>query len=429
MNTSGTATTTPSAEAVQQARSRVAEAEASGRVLDITRGKPSPAQLDLAEGLLETVTSHDWRSPSGVDCRNYGGLEGLPEARQLFAAYLEVPLDALLLQDNSSLRLMYDTLVQAVLRGVPGSSRPWGREERVRFLCPVPGYDRHFFALEQCGIEMLPVGMTPDGPEMETVQRLVAEDASIRGIFCVPRHSNPTGVTYSAEVVRALAEMKTAAPDFRISWDTAYHRHHLTDDPKPLADILAPCEAAGHADRVLFFGSTSKISLAGAGVAMMAGSTANVAWWRECRTRQTTGPDKLNQLRHLRFFRDLAGIEKHMQRHAEILRPKFELTQRLLRERLGPPGKGLATWTDPEGGYFVSLDVADGCARAVVERAGRAGVKLTAVGAPFPHGNDPHDRNIRLAPSFPSLEELEAAMGLVCDAVVVTVAEKGSGAG
>jgi len=302
---------------------------------------------------------------------------------------------------------MHDCVARALSHGVPGGDGPWSRGP-VRFLCPSPGYDRHFTICEHFGIEMVPVEMGAEGPDMEEVERRVAEDDAVKGIWLVPRYSNPTGVTLPPRVVERLARMPARAPDFRILWDNAYAHHHLVDSPEPLANLLELCKQAGHPDRAWIFGSTSKISFAGAGVAAMAGSETNVAWLRGHRAVQTIGPDKLNQLRHVRFFGDLDGIRAHMRRHADILRPKFEAVQRVLERELG--GSGLAEWTDPDGGYFVSLDTLDGCARSVVELAGKAGVRLTPAGATFPYGRDPRDRNIRIAPSLPSEEEIETAM-------------------
>jgi len=381
--------------------------KARGLNLDMTRGKPCPEQLDLSAGLIDCLAPHEFRAADGTDCRNYGGLEGLPEARALFAEMLGVPTTQILAGGNSSLNMMHDTIVQAVLRGLPGGSGPW---KSIKFLCPSPGYDRHFGICEYLGIEMITVGMSDDGPDMGEVERLVASDASIKGIWCVPRYSNPTGATYSQEVVQRLAAMPTAAPDFRIFWDNAYAVHHLDDAPAPLADIMAASAAAGNPDRVFQFASTSKITFAGAGIAAMAASVANLEWLKQGLTLQTIGPDKLNQLRHVRLLGGAAGIAAHMRKHAEILAPKFAAVEAILERELG--ATGTATWSRPRGGYFVSVDTLDGCAAAVVAMAGAAGVKLTKAGATFPYGKDPRDRNIRLAPSMPSQTEIEQAMEL-----------------
>lgn len=392
----------------EQLEKRYNEIKARGLTLDMTRGKPCAQQLDLSSGLLDCLGG-DYKAADGTDCRNYGGLDGLPEAKKLFAEFLEVTPTEIIVAGNSSLSLMYDSVAQAVLRGVPGGSKPW-REVRPKFLCPSPGYDRHFAVCEHLGIEMTIVRMTEEGPDMDEVERLAAGDESIKGIWCVPKYSNPTGVVFSDAVVGRLARMK-AAPDFRIFWDNAYAVHHLTDKPKALKNLLAACKAAGNPDRVLIFGSTSKVSFAGAGVAMMAGSEANIAYTKQNMSLQTIGPDKLNQLRHVRFFRDMAGIEAHMKKHAAILKPKFDTVTAILERELGE--SGAAWWTRPAGGYFISVDTKDDCAKAVVKMAAEAGVKLTNAGATFPHGKDPSDRNIRIAPSMPSQSEIEQAMELV----------------
>lgn len=405
---------------LQEVQDRYWEALKKGLALDMTRGKPSPEQLDLSAPLFEHVTSTDCLAADGTDCRNYGVLEGLPEARALFSHYFEVTPQETLVGGNSSLALFHDYIVQAVLRGVPGGSRPWS-QERPKVLCPVPGYDRHFTILDRYGIEMVLIDMDADGPDVESVARLVRQDESIKGILCVPRHSNPTGVTYSDETVAALAQMKTAAADFRIFWDNAYAVHHLVDSPRPLANVLALCQKASHPDRVVMFGSTSKITLAGAGVALFAASEQNIAAVRKNLFVQTIGPDKLNQLRHVRFFRDFAGVEYHMKKHAQILRPKFEVVLKTFEERLG--GLGVASWTEPEGGYFISVDTLPGRASRLVELAAAAGVKLTPAGATYPNGHDPLDRNLRLAPTFPSLDDLKVATELFCDVLLLASLE------
>jgi DNA-binding transcriptional MocR family regulator len=394
---------------------------ARGLALDMTRGKPCAEQLDLSLGLLD-CTGRDFRAADGTDCRNYGVLEGLPEARALFAELLGVQPGEVIVGGNSSLALMHDVIVQALLKGTTGGPAWYG--QRPKFLCPSPGYDRHFAICERYDIEMLPVAMGPDGPDMDTVERLVAADAQIKGMWCVPRYSNPGGVVYSGDVVQRLATMRTAAPDFRILWDNAYAVHHLVDDPPPLANLLAACAAAGNPDRAIALTSTSKISFAGAGVAALAASAANVRHLVAGLGIQTIGNDKLSQLRHVRFFGDAAGIAAHMRKHAAILKPKFDAVTVILAQRLG--GKGIATWSDPQGGYFVSLDTPDGCAAKVVAMADAAGVKLTKAGATYPYGKDPRDRNIRLAPSFPPLEQVRQAMELVAICVEIAALEGAS---
>jgi DNA-binding transcriptional MocR family regulator len=388
-------------------RARYDTARARGLALDMTRGKPCSEQLDLSLGMLEL---RDYRTAAGSDCRNYGQLEGLPEARQLFAEVLQVEPAEVVVGGNSSLALMHDTIVQALLKGTPDAP-PWNAQTPVKFLCPSPGYDRHFAICERYGIEMIVVPMAADGPDMDAVERLAGSDPLVKGIWCVPRYSNPTGVTYSHGVVERLACMQTAAPDFRIFWDNAYAVHHLVERPAGLTNILAACRAAGHQERPLIFTSTSKISFAGGGVAAMASSAANVRHLLAALSIQTIGYDKLNQLRHVRFFKDAAGIAAHMRRHAAILAPKFAAVHEILDCELG--GTGSAEWSRPEGGYFVSLDTLDGCAARVVAMAKAAGVELTKAGATFPQGKDPRDRNIRLAPSLPGLAEIRGAMEVV----------------
>jgi len=323
---------------------------------------------------------------------------------------------------NSSLTLMHDTIVQALLRGVPGGEQPWRALPTVKFLCPSPGYDRHFAICRHLGIEMIVVDMTGDGPDMDAVEHLVAEDGAIKAIWCVPRYSNPTGVTCSQDVVERLAHMPTKAPDFRIFWDNAYAVHHLTDRPLRLRNLLAECKAAGNPDRVFIFGSTSKVSFPGAGVALMAASETNLRHLKAGLAIQTIGPDKLNQLRHVRFFRDMAGIEAHMRKHAAILKPRFEAVTEIFERTLG--GLGIAQWTRPQGGYFISVDTLDGCAKAVVAKAAEVGVKLTNAGATFPYGKDPRDRNIRIAPTMPSVEEIRQAMELVAVCIQLVSIDK-----
>jgi DNA-binding transcriptional MocR family regulator len=379
--------------------------------LDMTRGKPCSEQLDLAMGMLECVKGEEYKSENGTDCRNYGGLDGIPEAKALFAEYMGVGTDEIIIGASSSLNMMHDTFMRAMVKGITADSAPWMQQPGIKFLCPSPGYDRHFFICEYLGIEMIPVAMNDEGPEMDTVEDLVKNDESIKGIWCVPRYSNPTGIVYSDDVVDRLAGMAAKAHDFRVFWDNAYAVHHLTDSPAVLKNVLSACKDAGNPDRVLMWGSTSKISFAGSGIAMMAGSKANMDRARNQMAFQTIGPDKLNQLRHVKFFKDMAGIEAHMQKHAAIIKPKFDAVDELLEKALG--GKNIAAWSKPAGGYFVSLDTLEGCAAAVIKMAADAGVKLTPAGSTYPLKNDPLDRNIRLAPSFPPLDDIGRAMELV----------------
>jgi DNA-binding transcriptional MocR family regulator len=406
---------------LDQLREDHAALVAEGLSLDLTRGKPSSAQLDLSKPLLDVPQSEDFRAADGIDARNYGGLVGLPELRAVWSELLGVPAAQLLAMGNSSLELMHDTIVNALLKGTTDGPR-WVDAPVVKFLCPVPGYDRHFGICERYGIEMVPVPLTDDGPDLDVVKALVAADPAVKGMWCVPTYSNPTGTTYSDETVRELAAMPTAAPDFRLFWDNAYAIHHLSDDEVRVADVLALAAEAGHPDRPFVFGSTSKITFAGSGVSFFGASPANVAWFQAFLQKRTIGPDKLNQLRHLRFLPDADSVRAHMRRHREVIRPKFDLVLSVLEETLG--GKDVATWTTPTGGYFISLDVPEGCARRVVELAALAGIALTPAGATFPHGEDPEDRNIRIAPTFPAIEEVEQATRGLAVCVLLAAAEK-----
>jgi len=390
--------------------------------LDMSRGKPCPAQLDLSTGLIDCLSQSDYKALDGTDCRNYGGLDGIPEAKELFAWILEARPQDIIIGGNSSLVLMHDLIARAMLHGLPGSEMPWGKLEKVKFLCPSPGYDRHFAICEYFGIEMITIDYQEDGPNMAQVEQLVAADSSIKGIWCVPKYSNPTGITYSDAVVKRLATMSTKSTDFRIFWDNAYAVHHLTSTPDRLLNILETCNNAGHPDRVFLFSSTSKISLAGSGIAILASSETNITWLKKQMMFQTIGPDKLNQLRHVRFFRNQSGIEDHMRKQAAIITPKFNVVLEILESKLG--GKNLASWSKPQGGYFISLNTLPGCAQKVVSRASAAGVVLTSAGATYPYGKDPDDKNIRLSPTFPSLAELKLAMELVALCVELVSAEQ-----
>ena len=396
--------------------------KARGLKLDMTRGKPSPEQLSLSDAMLLPQGNRDTTTAAGEDARNYGGdLRGLPEVRALFGEALGLPADAIVLGNNSSLALMHDCIVWALLKGVPGSERPWSREASPAFICPVPGYDRHFGLAEEFGFRLLPVPLTGKGPDMDAVEALVA-DPSVKGMWCVPRYSNPTGETYADETVHRLAAMETGAPDFRLFWDDAYAVHHLTERRTPLASILDLTREAGHPDRAFCFGSTSKVTLAGAGVALFASSPANVAWYLARAGRRTIGADKLNQLRHLRFLRDAEGLHAHMGRHRALIGPKFEAVLEALDRRLG--GTGLARWSRPEGGYFISVDAVPGTASRVVALARAAGVGLTPAGATWPGGTDPEDANLRLAPTFPKLADVEAAAEGIAICIALAGLEK-----
>jgi len=404
-----------------QARADFAELVDLKLSLDLTRGKPSPAQLDLSNALL-SLPEGQYLAPDGTDTRNYGGLNGLTELREIFSPLFQVPVPQLLGAGNSSLELMHDSIMHALLSPLPGATSRWVDQGEIVFLCPVPGYDRHFALCERFGITMVAVPMNDQGPDMDVVEALVAEDPRIKGIWCVPKHSNPDGTTYGDETVQRLAAMQTAAPDFRIFWDNAYALHHLVDGVPEVADVLALCEAAGHADRVFLFGSTSKVTLAGAGVAFFGSSPANIAWFTKNYGKRTIGPDKVNQLRHLLFLKDGDGVRAHMLAHRALIKPKFDAVAEILAEQLG--GSGLATWSDPQGGYFVNLDVPEGCARAVVSKAAEAGIALTPAGSTHPYGDDPQDRTIRIAPTFPDLADLRLAIAGLATCVRLVGYEK-----
>lgn len=390
--------------------------------LDLTRGKPSPEQLDLSAALLSLPGDGDYRDGTGTDCRNYGGLQGLPELRAIFGELLGIPVPNLIAGNNASLELMHDIIVYATLHGTVDSPRRWADEPTVKFLCPSPGYDRHFAITESLGFEMIPVPMLQDGPDTAAIAALLADDPQVKGLWAVPNYSNPTGVVFSEDVVRELVSMPAAAPDFRLFWDNAYAVHPLTDTAAPVLDVLGMAAAAGHPNRPLVFASTSKITFAGAGVSFFGATTANLDWYLRYAGKKSIGPDKLNQLRHLRFFTDAAGVRAHMQKHRAILEPKFALVLKILEERLGP--SKVASWTEPKGGYFISLDVLEGTAARVIELAKEAGIALTAAGSAFPYRKDPEDKNIRIAPSFPALPELEKAMDGLATCVLLAATEK-----
>ncbi len=376
--------------------------------LDMTRGKPCPKQLDISLPMLNLVSENNYKASNGTDCRNYGGLDGIPEVKKLFSEYIEVSEDEIIIGGNSSLNLMHDTIVNAYVYGVSEDETPWGKIPKIKFLCPSPGYDRHFAICETLGIEMIIVDMDENGPDMDQVEKLVLSDDSIKGIWCVPKYSNPTGITYTNEVVERLSKMQTKASDFRIFWDNAYNYHHLTDERPELLNILTTCRDMGNPDRPFIFGSTSKITFAGAGLSMIGSSKKNIGYIKSKIAFQTIGPDKLNQLRHFNFFENIDGLDKHMIKHGEILKPKFDMITEILDKKLG--GSGLASWSNPKGGYFISLDTLEGCATRVIELANEAGVKLTPAGSTYPLKKDPKDRNIRIAPSLPETDELELAM-------------------
>lgn len=400
-----------------------AEAKAKGLALDMSRGKPSAKQLDVSLGLLDTInSSSDLKALDGTDCRNYGVLDGIPEAKKLMADMMGTTPDHVIVYGNASLNIMYDQISRAYTHGILGNT-PWCKLDKVKFLCPVPGYDRHFAITERFGIEMINIPMSESGPDMGMVEEYVSKDASVKGIWCVPKYSNPQGYTFSEETVKRMAALKPAAEDFRIFWDNAYVIHDLYDDNKDeIADIISECEKAGNPDMVFEFASTSKVSFPGSGIAALATSANNIADIKKQLTIQTIGHDKLNQLRHVRFFKDINGLKEHMRKHAEFMRPKFEAVESVLEEELG--GLGIGSWTEPKGGYFISFEAMDGCAKAIVAKCKEAGVKLTGAGATFPYGKDPKDSNIRIAPSFPTPEEMKQAADLFVLCVKLVSVEK-----
>ena len=387
------------------------EIKGKGLKLDMSRGKPSEAQLNLSMGMMDVLNSTtDLRCSVGVDCRNYGVLDGIPEAKELLADMTEVSPDNIIIYGNSSLNVMYDTVARSMTHGVCGST-PWCKLDEVKFLCPVPGYDRHFAITEYFGIKMINIPMTESGPDMDLVEQYVNNDPSVKGIWCVPKYSNPQGITYSDETVLRFARLKPAAEDFRIYWDNAYGIHHLYEDKQDnLIEILMACKQEGNPDMVFKFCSTSKVSFPGSGVAAIGASKRNIDFIKQQMTIQTIGHDKLNQLRHVRFFKDIHGMVLHMRKHADILRPKFETVLNGLKNELG--GLEIGSWLEPRGGYFISFDALPGCAKAIVEKEKEAGLVMTPAGATFPYGKDPQDSNIRIAPSYPTPEELAVAVEL-----------------
>lgn len=397
-------------------------AKAKGLKLDMSRGKPSPAQLDITNDMLDIVNSQSGcMSESGTDCRNYGIMEGLPEARQLMGDFLRVPKENVFVCGNASLNIMYDCVSSAMLFGIMGST-PWCHLDKVKFLCPVPGYDRHFKITELMGIEMINIPMTENGPDMDMVEKLVSSDSSIKGIWCVPKYSNPQGVVYSDETVKRFAALKPAARDFRIYWDNAYALHYIYDENIEIPEILSECAKAGNPDLVYEFCSTSKISFAGGGISALASSEANLKWISKRMNVETISYDKINQLRHARYFKNGDGLRAHMRKHAEFLRPKFDAVLEILDRELA--GLGAGSWMKPMGGYFISFDAVPGCAKAIVNKCKDAGVVLTGAGATYPYGKDPDDSNIRIAPSYPTLEELKQAAELFTLCAKLATVEK-----
>ncbi len=404
-------------------QSRLDRWSAMNLTLDLTRGKPNQAQLDLSSEMLSIIGDRgDCFSESGLDCRNYGILDGLPETKKLFSDLLGVPAENVLVLGNSSLNVMYDTLVRAMLFGVAGGYEPWSRQGRIKFICPSPGYDRHFTICRTLGIEMIPVKMNADGPDMDEVYNIACSDPSVKGMWCVPKFSNPEGITYSDEVVEKLAAMKPAAPDFRFFWDNAYVVHELYDEEVKLANVFDYALEYGTQDNFFYFTSTSKITFPGSGLAVMVASEKNLEQIRPIIATQTIGYDKINQMRHVKFFKNADGIREHMKHHAAILRPKFELVEQIFHDKLD--GFDIAHWTEPKGGYFISLYVMNGCARRVYQLARSVGVTLTPAGSTYPYSRDPQDSNLRIAPSFPELDEIKKATEILCTCIKIAALEK-----
>ncbi len=399
----------------------LAQWKAKGLSLDLTRGKPNAEQLDLSLEILNVInTKEDCFDESGLDCRNYGVLDGIPEAKKLFADLMDTIPERVIIGGNSALNMMYDTICRALLFGVYGGAKPWGQQGKLKFLCPAPGYDRHFVVTETLGFELIPIEMKADGPDMDMVEKLVSIDPSIKGIWCVPKYSNPEGVVYSDETVRRFAALRPAADDFRIFWDNAYAVHDLCDDAPALLDIFAEAAKHGNEDMIFEFASTSKITFPGNGIALMVASENNINQIKPLLGAQTIGSDKMNQLRHVKYFKNADGIKAHMKRHAEIIRPKFDIVIEAFRANL----TGIAEWTEPKGGYFVDLAVPDGCAKAVYDLAGEMGVALTKAGASYPYGVDPRDRHLRIAPTFPTNENLRSAVAILCLCVEIVAIKK-----
>lgn len=407
---------------LENEQKRYEEYKSKNLKYDMTRGKPATAQLALSDEMMSEDYIGDRKSANGTDCRNYGVLEGLPEMRELFAQILGVPADQILAGGNSSLNLMYDMVSAFLLLGTAKGNTPWSKQGEIKFICPVPGYDRHFAITERLGIKMINVDILPDGPDMDAIEKLVKDDPAIKGMWSVPKYSNPTGVVYSDEVIRRLANMKCAADDFRIFWDDAYTVHVIEGEPAKQLNLINACAEAGNPDRAIVVASTSKMTYPGAGIAAVASSIENIKWLKSIFNIQTIGPNKINQLRHVKFLKDYEHLMLHMKKHAEILKPKFDCCVKIMEEELG--GTGILTWSNPKGGYFISVDTAYHCASEVVAMAKACGVLFTAAGATYPYGKDPDNKNIRIAPSLPPVKELEEAIKVFCICVKICTAQK-----
>ncbi len=389
--------------------------------LDMSRGKPSAEQLDISDRMLSILSGKNCILPT-IDARNYGVVDGIPEAKALFSELLDVKVSELIVCGNSSLSLMYDTIMRAYIFGTEKGSTPWCKLDKIKFLCPAPGYDRHFKICEKLGIEMITIDMTPMGPDMDTIEKLVSEDETIKGIWCVPKYSNPEGITYSDETVKRFAALKPKAHDFRIFWDDAYFIHDLYDEGEELLNLLEECKKTGNDNMPYIFASTSKVTFPGAGVAIIVSSKENIARMKDQLSTQTIGYDKINQLSHVMLLRDAEGVKKHMKKHAKIIRPKFEAILNKFREEFSE--NNIIEWTNPKGGYFISVNLLDGCAKRAAELCAEAGVKLTPAGATYPYGIDPRDRNIRLAPTYPTVDELKEAIDIFCVCTKLATLEK-----
>lgn len=408
---------------LKELRTQYADFQKKGLKLDMSRGKPAADQLELSMPMFDVLNSSSYmKTEDGFDLRNYGVVDGAMDAKRLFGELMGVSTDEIILVGPSSLTLMYDTIVRAMLHGVLGGSKPWGKYDKIKFLCPVPGYDRHFAICQNLGIEMIPVEMTETGPDMDVVESLVSKDETVKGIWCVPKYSNPQGITYSDETVRRFANLSPAAPDFRIFWDNAYCIHDLYDEPDHLLDLFSELKKTGKANMLFMFASTAKMTFPGSGVAMMIATKENLDFVRKDLSIQTIGPDKINQVRHVRFFKDVNNIYAHMKKHAALLRPKFETVLDTLERNLGEAG--IASWKKPNGGYFIALNTLEGCAKRVVSLCKEAGVVMTAAGATHPYGADPKDSTIRIAPTYPVIEELKLAAELFCLCVRIASVEK-----